>query len=158
MGVINLTPDSFSDGGLYDAPAAALAHAEQLVADGASAVDVGAVSSNPDGVDQPADVELARLRPVLRGLRERQVRTSVDSFSPAVQVALAAEVDWLNDIRGFPDPSVWPALADARCGLIVMHAVQRGRADHRHTRVDDLVDRICAFFDERLAALAPKRP
>jgi dihydropteroate synthase type 2 len=151
LGILNLSPDSFSDGGQFSAPDAAIAHAHRLVEHGAWGVDIGAVSSNPDGLSLPPAEELARLRAVIESLGG--LRLSVDTFHPDVQRALAPDVDMLNDIRGFPDPSVWPVLADADCQLVVMHSIQDGRADRRFTDPKTIVDRVLRFFDERLAAL-----
>ncbi|MCA9569711.1 MAG: dihydropteroate synthase [Myxococcales bacterium] len=151
LGILNLSPDSFSDGGRFSAPDVAVAHGRSLVQDGAWAVDIGAVSSNPDSAGLSEEAELERVRAVLDGLGG--VRISVDTFAPGVQRALAAEVDVLNDIRGFPDPSVWPVLADADCTLVVMHALQEGPADRRDSDPDTVVDRVMRFFDARLEAL-----
>ena len=100
-------------------------------------------------------MEIARLAAVVPALKTRARRISIDSFSPEVQRwALAQGVDYLNDIHGFPDPALYPALAASRAKLIVMHSVQeRGVA----TRVDvppvEIFDRIRAFFEPRIAAL-----
>lgn len=151
LGILNLSPDSFSDGGRYGELEAALSHGRQLVADGAWGVDLGAVSSNPDSAGLSPEAELARLRPVLDGLADLQI--SVDTFAPAVQVALADEVAVLNDIRGFPEPGIWPELAGRSCTLVVMHALQDGKADRRPGDPSTIVDRITRFFDARLEGL-----
>ncbi len=153
LGILNLSADSFSDGGRYGTDAKALAHARALVDGGAWGVDVGAVSSNPVSASLPPAQELTRLRDLLAPLRAAGIPISVDTFAPEVQAAVASEVDLLNDIRGFPDPDVWPALADATCDLVVMHAIQGGRADHRDSDPTTIVERVLRFFDERLAAL-----
>jgi dihydropteroate synthase type 2 len=154
LGILNITEDSFSDGAKYLDPAAAIAHGRALAADGAAVLDLGAASSNPDSRSVPPDVEIARLEPVVAALEG--IPLSIDSFSPPVQHwALAKGVAYLNDIQGFPDAGLYPALAAASAKLIVMHAVQeRGAA----TRVDippaEIMDRLFRFFDARLAALA----
>jgi dihydropteroate synthase type 2 len=154
LGILNITADSFSDGGKYLEPAAAIAHGKALAANGADVLDLGAASSNPDAEGVPPDVEIARLAavvPTLRGV----VPLSIDSYALQVQRwALGQGVDFLNDIQGFADPVLYPALAASRTRLVVMHSVQRmGRA----TRVDvspaEIMARITAFFDARLAAL-----
>ncbi|MEZ4317423.1 MAG: dihydropteroate synthase [Myxococcota bacterium] len=162
LGILNLSPDSFSDGGRFTDLDAALAHARQLVDHGADLVDVGAVSSNPDGAGLPPDAEIARLAPVLAALDDAGIPVSVDTFAPEVQIWAAPRVAMLNDIRGFPDPAVWPALADASCDLVVMHALQDGRADRRSVDPDAVFDSLLRFFDTRLDALiragvAPER-
>ncbi len=153
LGILNLSPDSFSDGGRYDTVDRALAHAHALIDGGAWGIDLGAVSSNPDSTGLPADQELARLRAVTAPLRATGIRVSVDTFAPEVQQALAPEVDLLNDIKGFPDPATWPVLADAACDLIAMFSIQQGPADRRDSDPTTLVDQILRFFDHRLAEL-----
>lgn len=153
LGILNLSSDSFSDGGRYAALPDALAHGRTLAADGAWAVDIGAVSSHPDARGMSADDELAALGPVVQGLQDQGIRCSVDTFNPAVQAALAARVQVLNDIRGFPEPEVWPVLADASCTLIVMHALQDGRADRRASDPTTILDVVERFFDNRLNEL-----
>jgi dihydropteroate synthase type 2 len=155
FGIVNITEDSFSDGGRYLAPEAAIAHARKLVSDGADAVDLGAASSNPDAVPVPPEVEIARLAPVMEALRRDGISVSVDTFAPDVQRwAIGQSIDYLNDVRGFPDAEIYPALADSRAKLIVMHSVQeRGPATRVLVPPDTLMDRILAFFDARIAAL-----
>ena len=153
LGVLNLSEDSFSDGGRYAQLDAAIDHAVHLHTVGAWAVDVGAVSSNPDGAEVPAALEIQRLAPVVEALTARGIPVSIDSFAPATQRWAAPRVAILNDIRGFPDPSVWPDLAAASCELIVMHQVQQGRADRRITDATEVVDGLFAFFDRRIHEL-----
>jgi dihydropteroate synthase type 2 len=155
LGILNITDDSFSDGGKYLAPEAALAHADSLLADGADIIDIGAASSHPDAVLVSPELEIARLASVIPALHDSGASLSVDSFVPQVQAfALEQGVDYLNDIHGFAEPVLYPALAQARTRLIVMHAVQ---GDGIATRVDvapeAIFDRILAFFEQRLTAL-----
>src|SRR5271155_3261800 len=105
LGILNITEDSFSDGGRYLEPQAALARAEHLSANGADIIDLGAASSNPDGKLVPADIEIARLAPVVAALCTKGIPVSVDTFSPEVQLwALKQGVDYLNDVQGFRHP------------------------------------------------------
>jgi dihydropteroate synthase type 2 len=154
LGIVNATADSFSDGGKYLAPEAAIAHALKLTADGADLIDLGAAASNPDAERVPPDVEIARLTPIVAALKDK-VALSIDTFAPETQLwALAQGVPWLNDILGFPDASIYPALAGSRARLIVMHNVApRGRAERIATDPATIMDRLFAFFDARLAAL-----
>ena len=154
-GILNITEDSFSDGGKYLDPAAALAHARKLVADGADFLDIGAASSNPDARPVPAETEIARLAAILPALQGENIPVSIDSFSPVVQRwALAQGVAYLNDIHGFSDPALYPALAAAPAKLIVMHAVQqRGAATRMDVPPSQILDRIDHFFAARIAAL-----
>ncbi|MEI9888668.1 MAG: dihydropteroate synthase [Rhizomicrobium sp.] len=153
LGILNITDDSFFDGGKYLDPAAAIAKGKALAADGADVLDIGAASSNPDSKGVAPDVEIARLQSVLPALAG--IPLSIDTFSlPVQRWALAQNVAYLNDIQGFAEPALYPALAASSTRLIVMHSVQaRGAA----TRVDvpphEIMDRLFRFFDARLAAL-----
>lgn len=154
QGILNLSTDSFSDGGLYTGFDEAVAHAESLIADGADAIDIGAVSSNPDGHGLTAEAEISRLQPVVEALQGRGMAVSLDTFAPEVQRwGLQAGVSMINDIRGFPSPEIRETLAEASCDLVVMHAVQTGRADRRTTDADAIEDQVHRFFDGRLEAL-----
>jgi dihydropteroate synthase type 2 len=156
LGIVNITEDSFSDGGRYLAPEAAIEHARALAADGADILDLGAASSNPDARPVPSDTEIARLAPVVAALKQDGRRVSVDSYSPEVQRwALAQGVDYLNDIQGFSSPEIYPELAESSVRLIVMHSVQReGRASRISVPPEDIFEFILRFFEERLRALA----
>jgi dihydropteroate synthase len=155
VGIVNITADSFSDGGRFLDPAAAIAQARLLAADGADIVELGAAASNvAAGAVAPAE-EIRRLDPVIAALAGTGTALAVDTSQPEVQrFALARGVAYLNDIRGFPDPSVYPDLAAGQCLLVVMHAVE---GDGRARRVDlgpgEVWQRIEAFFAERVAAL-----
>ncbi|MFM9864521.1 MAG: dihydropteroate synthase [Micropepsaceae bacterium] len=154
FGILNATADSFSDGGKFLAPEAAIAHALKLTADGADVIDLGAAASNPDAEAVPPAVEIARLAPIVAALKDK-VELSIDTFAPETQRwALAQNVPWLNDILGFPDTSIYPALARSSARLVVMHNVApRGRAERVVTDPATILDRLFAFFDARLAAL-----
>src|ERR1700742_216072 len=112
LGILNITADSFSDGGKYLAPEAALVQANNLLAEGADILDIGAASSHPEAAPVPPEVEIARLAAVIPALHDMGASLSIDSFSPEVQAfALEQGVDYLNDIRGFARPALYPALA-----------------------------------------------
>jgi len=155
FGILNITEDSFSDGGIHLDPAAALAGGRRLAADGADVIDLGAAASNVAAQPVPPGEEIRRLAPVIAALQADRVAISVDSFAPEAQrFALRAGVDFLNDIQGFSDPSLYPELAAAPCRLVVMHAVQgRGRAQRVKVSAGDIWPRIEAFFTARIAAL-----
>lgn len=155
FGIVNITPDSFSDGGRYFAAEAAIAHAKRLVAEGADVIDLGPASSNPDAAPVPAEEEIRRLAPVMEALTGEGIELSVDSFRPETQAfALSQGAAWLNDIRGFAEPSFYPALAASNARLVLMHSIQReGNADRRETPAGDIVDQVCRFFEARIAAL-----
>ena len=139
MGVINITPDSFSDGGRYSTPQRALAQARLLLAQGADLLDVGAQSTRPGAVMVGAADELQRLLPVLEALQVLRaehptLRLSVDTFEAEVaEAALAAGADWINDVRGanvspaapggsLRDPVMLPLIARAGCPYVLMHS------------------------------------
>ncbi len=154
FGIVNLTADSFSSGGRFLDPAAALAHAERLLADGADAIDLGAATSNPDGAAVAPEEEIRRLEPVVRALHALGSSVSVDSYALAVQRwALERGVAWLNDIRGFPDATLWAELARSSARLVVMHSIQRGRADRVQGDPETIVASVLAFFAERVGEL-----
>ena len=154
FGIVNATADSFSDGGKFLTPEAAIAHALKLTAEGADVIDLGAAASNPDATHVPADVEIARLTPIVEALRGR-VELSIDTFAPETQRwALQQNVAWLNDIQGFPDASLYDAIARSSARLVVMHNVApRGRAERIATDPATIFDRLFHFFDDRLASL-----
>lgn len=155
FGIVNITPDSFSDGGKYFAADAAIAHARALVTEGADVIDLGPASSNPDAEPVSPEEEIRRLAPVMEALDADDIPLSVDSFRSETQAfALAHGARYLNDIQGFADEGFYPALAASDAGLVLMHSIQRkGNADRRATPAGDIVDTICVFFAERIAAL-----
>ena len=131
LGVVNITPDSFSDGGRYLEPRRAVEHALALVGEGADLLDLGAESTRPGGGvygggarDVPADEELARLLPVLERLRPRtRTPISVDTRKAAVaRAALAAGADLINDVSALGDPEMAAVVADAGCPIVLMHS------------------------------------
>ena len=156
LGILNVTEDSFSDGGRFLAADAAIGHAEKLMADGADAIDVGAASSHPDAKPVTPEAEIARLAAVLPALKAKGIPVSVDTFAPEVQRwALGQGIEYLNDIHGFPDIALYPALAQSDCKLIVMHMVQaRGVAIRTDVPPSEIFARVTVFFDARIEALS----
>lgn len=154
-GILNMTEDSFSDGGRWLDPDRAFERALELVEQGADVIDLGAASSRPGAIPVPAPEEIRRLESVVDRLLAHGVPLSIDTFSAETQRwALARGVAWLNDVQGFPDPALDPELARTRCGLVVMHSVQRtGPATRVDTDADEVVRGIDAFFEERIARL-----
>ncbi len=152
LGVVNVTPDSFSDGGRYLDPERAAARAHEQWEAGADWVDLGPASSHPSAPETSAAEEIRRLGPVLDRLRGRERQISVDSFRPETQrYALARGVGMLNDVRGFPDPGLHPELAAADCLLVAMHAVAPGEPA---PEPESLPARIEQFLRSRMDALA----
>jgi len=154
FGIVNITRDSFSDGGRFLAAADAVRHARTQLDAGADVLDLGAAASNPSAEPVTPVEEIARLEPVLQAGID-PARISVDSFAPETQAwALDQGAGWLNDIQGFPEPSLYPRLARASARLVVMHNIT-GRGIARVTETDPatIMDRLYAFFDARVEAL-----
>ena len=158
FGILNVTRDSFSDGGRLLDPEAALARGLQLVEDGAHVVDVGAASTHPEAEDVSAAEELRRLGPVVEGLLERGARVSIDTFQPEVIARAAAlGVDFVNDVTALADPRSVEAARPAACRVVLMHSTSaRARAERESglNRTGDPVAEILAFFERRLDDLA----
>lgn len=146
MGVVNVTPDSFSDGGRYDAADAAVRHADSLIAEGAGIIDIGGESTRPGASSVPADQELARVLPVLEALRSRNVPVSVDTCKPEVMRAvLDAGADIINDISGFRNAAAREVVArHPSCGLCVMHMQGEPRTMQQSPHYLDVVHEVVA--------------
>lgn len=155
LGIVNVTEDSFSDGGSHLDPEMAVAHARQLVEQGADVIDIGAAASNPRAKAVTPQTEIARLAPVVGALKRAGTEISIDSFAPDTQRwALAQGVSFLNDIHGFPRPGIYPELARSSAKLIVMHAVNAdGVARREDETPPNLFERILGFFQARIAQL-----
>jgi len=153
VGIVNVTPDSFSDGGRFFEPTQAITHARRLVADGAAIIDLGPSSSRPGASPVAPDEEIRRMAPVLDALVGDGVVVSVDSFLPETQRhALAHGATVLNDIHGFADPTMYPLLARSTCRLVVMHRRDRAAAAPR-TEAEEILAGIERFFGERVSTL-----
>jgi len=156
MGIVNVTPDSFSDGGRYVDPAAAVQHALQLVGDGADMLDIGGESSRPGATAIPADVELARVRPVLAALRPIvDLPISIDTTKAAVAgQALDLGADILNDISGLRfDDDMLPLVATRDCGIVVVHMQGEPRTMQEAPHYDDVVREVVTWLNGRLRTL-----
>lgn len=154
MGVVNITPDSFSDGGAWAAPAAAIAQAHRLIDEGADLLDLGAESSRPGAVSLPLDQELSRLLPVLRGLRDVNLPLSIDTCKPEVmRAALGEGASMINDVQAFRLPGAIEAVAGSNCGLCAMHMQRDPQSMQRAPAYTDVLAEVSAFLADRLAAL-----
>ena len=155
IGIVNITPDSFSDGGRYLDPATATSQARKLRAEGADIIELGPAASHPDSAPASSEEEQRRLAPVLGRLAADGIPVSVDSFlTETLRFAVSAGAVCLNDIHGFGDPGLYPLLAASECRLIVMHSVQAsGAATRVVTDASEVRDGIRRFFTRRLAAL-----
>ena len=155
MGVVNVTPDSFSDGGRFLDPAAAVDHGLGLVAEGADLLDVGGESTRPGAVDVPEAVELERVLPVVEELaRTGGVPVSVDTRKAAVAAAaLGAGATMVNDVSaGRHDPDLLGVAADAKVPLVLMHMLGTPATMQDDPRYDDVVAEVEAFLAERCRA------
>jgi dihydropteroate synthase len=154
MGIINTTPDSFSDGGSFMDPQAALAHGLAMVADGAEILDIGGESTRPGAQGVSADEEIQRVLPVIRALRQEcQVLISIDTSKAAVaRAALDAGADIINDITGLRGDADMPALAaSSKAGVVIMHMQGEPRTMQVAPTYEDVVSEVGEFFRHSLA-------
>ena len=152
MGIVNVTPDSFSDGGLYLQPEQAVKHAEAMLEDGADIIDVGGASSRPGATPTPPDVEAARVVPVVRGIVERfGALVSVDTYHASVaRAALDEGAVMINDISAMRfDPGMAPLLADRQAAVVLMHMQGDPQTMQRAPTYRHVIDEIYAFLAER---------
>lgn len=155
LGIVNITEDSFSDGGRYLNIDKAIEHALELHKYGADIIDLGAASSNPASKVVSTEEEIKRLEPVIEKLHSEQIALSVDTFNPEVQqFCISKEIAFLNDIQGFPFENIYPDLAKSNCKLIVMHSIQRiGTATVEDRNPEEVLNSMFDFFKERINAL-----
>jgi len=156
MGIVNLTPDSFSDGGAHTGRSAGLAHCEQLVAEGADMLDLGGESTRPGAPEVGLDEELDRVMPVLEAALQLGVPISVDTRKPEVMRAvLAAGADIVNDVNALRSPGALDAIAaHPSCGVCLMHMRGTPETMQQQPAYADVVEEVVAFLRERTAALA----
>lgn len=155
MGIVNVTPDSFSDGGRYLDPGVAIEHGEELISLGADVVDVGGESTRPGAQPVTVDEELRRVIPVVSGLAELPgVLVSIDTTKAAVAAsALDAGASIVNDVSaGRFDPEILSVVADAGAGYIAMHMFGEPRTMQNAPRYNDVVGEVGAFLAERIEA------
>lgn len=154
MGILNVTPDSFSDGTGETSLATALARADRMLEEGADMIDIGGESTRPGADPVPIQLELERVVPVVEALRGRGVPLSVDTFKPEVmRAALAAGADMINDIRALQEPGALEAVKESRCGLCIMHMQGEPRTMQAAPQYDDVVADVRQFLQERVRAL-----
>ena len=152
MGVINVTPDSFSDGGEWLDPAAAIAHGFQLVAQGAQILDVGGESTRPGAMPVAESEELRRVLPVLEGLENARARLSIDTSKAAVaEAAIHAGATIVNDVTALrADPRMAALVAEHNCTVCLMHMLGEPRTMQREPRYDDVVHDVRDFLAARM--------
>lgn len=156
MGVVNVTPDSFSDGGKFFDANAAIAHALQLVAEGADLLDIGGESTRPGAAPVSEAEELRRVLPVIEALAPRvTVPLSIDTLKPAVaRAALHAGASVVNDVgANRDDDAMWRVVAGAGAGYVLMHMQGTPATMQKNPDYENVVEEVGAFFAERLARL-----
>lgn len=156
MGIVNVTPDSFSDGGRWLDESQAVTHGLQLLAEGADILDIGGESTRPGAEPVSLEEELRRTLPVIRGLRAQSTALiSIDTFKACVaEAALEAGADIINDISGLlRDPRMIDVAKASDCGLVVMHMKGEPRTMQANPTYADVVEEVWAFFTERLHTL-----
>jgi dihydropteroate synthase len=153
MGIVNVTPDSFSDGGRYLSTERAIEHALQLQRDGAQILDIGGESTRPGSAPVSAEEEIARVIPVVEGLRDVGVALSVDTMKPEVMAAaLAAGADMINDVRGLEAPGAMQAVANSNSGLCLMHMRGMPQTMQVNPVYAEVVTEVADYLRQRLAA------
>lgn len=153
MGIVNVTPDSFSDGGKFNTTEKAIAHALQLVEEGAEILDIGGESTRPGATPVPLDEELKRVIPVIEGLHDVGVPLSIDTYKPQVmQAAITAGADIVNDVCALREPQALEIVATSQAGVCLMHMQGRPQTMQSDPQYDDVVSEVRDFLKDRLDA------
>ncbi len=154
MGILNVTPDSFSDGGRFQSLEFAMERAEQMIADGVDIIDIGGESTRPGSPSVPVQEELDRVMPVIYALRELGHALSIDTCKPEVmREAIIAGADMINDINAFRAPGAVEAVADSDVGLCIMHMQGTPQNMQAQPHYGDVMAEVTDFLRERVAAL-----
>lgn len=154
MGILNITPDSFSDGGKYHMLDTALSHAEEMIAAGVDIIDIGGESSRPGSLAVSLKDELDRVMPLVYALRDCGKPLSIDTYKPEVmRETIAAGADMINDINGFRAPGALQVVADADCALCVMHMQNDPQSMQLQPEYDDVVAEVGEFLRERIGQM-----
>ncbi len=151
MGIVNVTPDSFSDGGRHATAEAAIDHGLRLVDEGAEMLDIGGESTRPGAAVVPLEEELRRVIPVVEGLAVRAgVPLSVDTCKPAVmRAAIAAGADIINDVRALQEAGALEAVADSQAGVCLMHMLGTPQTMQADPHYDNVLSEVCSFLADR---------
>jgi dihydropteroate synthase len=153
MGIVNVTPDSFSDGGRFFDAGAARAHAQRLIEEGADLIDIGGESTRPGAAEVSVDDELRRVLPVVEALAATGAALSVDTSKPEVmRAALAAGAVVINDVRALQMPGALEAAAASDCGVVLMHMQGTPQTMQVDPRYDDVTAEVAAFLRARAEA------
>lgn len=165
MGILNVTPDSFSDGGVHADVASAVAHARRMIDAGADMIDIGGESTRPGSAEVTVAEELDRVLPVVAALRAEfpHARLSIDTrHAEVARATLLAGADVVNDITGLADPAMRQVCAELPCGVVLMHMQGEPGTMQQNPRYDDVVAEVRAFFETHVAlavadGIAPER-
>nr|WP_314860220.1 dihydropteroate synthase [uncultured Undibacterium sp.] len=150
MGILNVTPDSFSDGGKFQSLDHAITHAEQMIEDGVDIIDIGGESSRPGATPLPLEEELKRVIPLIYALRDCGKPISIDTYKPEVmREAIIAGADMINDIRGFDSVEARAVVADSDVGLCVMHMQKTPETMQAQPSYHNVTRDVIAFLRER---------
>lgn len=151
MGILNVTPDSFSDGGKFDHLEGALSHAEEMLAAGVDIIDIGGESSRPGAPPVSLALELARVMPVVYALRDCGKPISIDTYKPEVmREALAAGADFINDIQGFRQNAALGVIQESDCGICIMHMQSTPLSMQVNPQYGDIVDEVVGFLQQQV--------
>jgi dihydropteroate synthase len=154
MGVLNVTPDSFSDGGQFQSLETALSHAEQMIAEGVDIIDIGGESTRPGTPPLLLEEELRRLMPVLYALRDCGKPLSIDTYKPEVmREVIAAGADMINDITGFRANGALSVVKGSDCALCIMHMQGDPTTMQIKPEYQDVTKEVTAFLRERVVAM-----
>lgn len=155
MGILNVTPDSFSDGGSYSTSEKAISHAEVMIDEGADILDIGGESTRPGAKEVSQVEEIERVIPVIEALRGLPAALSIDTSKPEVAAqAILSGADIVNDVTGFRAPEMIEVCAKSQCGLVAMHMKGVPRTMQHEPEYEDVVSDVALFFDLKLAELS----
>ena len=154
MGILNVTPDTFSDGGRFQSLEVAVSRAEEMISEGVDILDIGGESSRPGAPAVSLSDEVGRVMPVVYALRDLGRPLSVDTYKPDVmREAIIAGADMINDINGFRAPGAIEAVRDSDCALCIMHMQGTPQSMQQAPSYDDVVEEVIAFLRERVEAM-----
>ena len=154
MGIVNVTPDSFSDGGRFDSVGSALTHARRLVAEGVDILDIGGESTRPGAAPVDAEAEIDRVVPVIEAIRsELETPISIDTMKgPVMRASVAAGAAMVNDVNGLRNPNALTAAAELDVPVCIMHMQGEPRTMQRDPQYSDVIEDLLAFFRQRVAS------
>ena len=153
MGIVNVTPDSFSDGGKFNTTDKAIQHALTLIEEGADILDIGGESTRPGATPVPLDEELKRVIPVIQGLCDVGVPLSIDTYKPEVmRAAIEAGADIVNDVCALQEPNALEIVAPSQVGICLMHMQGRPQTMQADPHYDNVVQEVAEFLASRLKA------